>query len=190
MKKLFYVIAVTVLFLGCEGKEGAPGPAGVQGPEGPQGPKGDPGTSLIVTSTWTFNRNIVTKSVPSLANIQIPAEHIKQPPGFTGLFMAYVTPLDFNFGGYSAGVVLPLPHTYLDGGITSVANVYRTSHNSYYLSFTTMSTTGSPSDFAYLDSGRFALQLVWAPAATARIASNDIGIKGLRFVNGEVVDQD
>ena len=189
MKKLLYAIATAAIFLACEGKEGEPGPAGTQGPQGPQGPKGDPGSVNITTSTWTFDRNTITKSAPSLANIQIPAEFIKQPAGFTGMFLAYITPLDIVFGGYSPGAILPLPHTYLDGGVTSVARVYRTSQNLYYLSFTPMSAA-SPTNFGYLDSGRFAVQLVWAPAGTARLGSDQPAIAILEFVNGEVVNRE
>ena len=59
---VFFILALAVIFGGCEGPAGPMGPAG---PEGPQGPKGDPGevvqqpeTGLVqdpLIGTWVYD---------------------------------------------------------------------------------------------------------------------------------------
>jgi len=209
MRKLFYasILALAIGIFGCKGEIGPEGPkgetgaagtkgdtgvagsAGAKGDTGAAGAKGDPGNSNVISATWTFNRSAVIK-YGSIANLQIPGEFVKEPSNFTGLFMAYLTPLDQVFGGFSPNATMVLPHQYLDGAIPSTAFAYRTNFGTYYIAFNLLNPGSSPSNFGYLDSGRFTLRLVWVPASSMRVDANLAdSAKGIRFVNGVPVTQ-
>ena len=175
---------------GDAGTAGAAGTAGSKGDTGATGAKGDTGNSNVISTTWTFNRSAVMK-YGSFANVQIPAGFVKEPSNFTGLFMAYLTPLDQVFGGFSPDVTFVLPHQYVDMTLPSNAIVYRTGFGTYYMAFSLLAPGNSPSNFSYLDSGRFALRLVWVPASpNLRADANMVDSeKGIRFVNGVPVTQ-
>lgn len=203
MKRLLYMLifVISVNLFGCKGEIGPEGPkgdAGVAGNAGPQGtpgtqgatgPKGDTGNSNVISTTWTFDRTAVGKN-GSIAFLQVPSTSVKEPENFTGLFMAYLTPLVTNFDNFSPGATLVLPHNYREGSVPSSVYVYRVDGGSYYIMFKTNDGSNTPTNHSYLNSGRFSVRLVWVPAsANGRIGNTPDADNGIQFINGEPVNQ-
>ena len=147
---------------GPTGSRGPAGPTGPRGPAGPAGPRGETGNANVLSSIYTFNRADLNK-YNGLANIQIPNSLVLEPDDFDGAFIAYPTPSGTNFGGYSAGVTISLPHTWRDNSVADLATatVYRTSFGGYYFSINLATSTSNA--FPFLSSGGLSLRLVWIP---------------------------
>jgi hypothetical protein len=206
MKKLLYVLILmlAVNFFGCKGEIGPEGPKGdpgvagslgaagapgTNGAPGATGPKGETGNANVISTTWTFNRTAVGKN-GAIAYLEVPANFVKEPENFTGLFMAYLTPLETVFDNFNPGVTLALPHNYREGTVPSTVYVYRVSGGTYYIMFKTNDGSNTITNYNFLNSGRFNVRMVWAPAsANGRMGKMPDGSVGIQFVNGEPVNQ-